>query len=701
LGEIFCRDRPVSELAFTGERMTSAVQGQIEIEHLHRYFLARDAARGLDVLDIACGEGYGSSLLAQVARSVVGVDVSDEAVAFARDSYRRENLRFLRGDGREIPLTDASIDIIVSFETLEHLYEQERLIAEFRRVLRPGGLLIISTPDRNVYSPDGSVPNPHHVRELDQEEFLDLLRPAFPSIRLFQQRPMIGSAILPTIVEPGDAPTLTFEHRAGDSFEANWGLPRALYFVAYCSDRPVRVPACSLYIETSQIEVREAESRRNMEILRVAGANRLEELRLVRAALGAEIKNLKQREAAFESTRAALEAEIENLSQRETAARERVEYLSAIENSTFWRVSHHLRGFLGSFPNLRRLGRGGLKLVWWTVSFQLPGKLAQRHVIRQRLAEQAAIRALGEHEAHGAAGFTIPVEAASIRAPQLSEAETITQRHALGGCAIAPALAIAIGVVTYNNAERELKGCLGSAQLALARAAGTGRLLILDNGPPSAPIDGVEQLESAGNIGFGAGHNRLMKEAFDKGADVYVAANPDGMFHPDCISKLACMHAAQDSRALIEACQFPVQHPKTYDHVTFETAWVSGACLWIPRAVYEAIGGFDETFFMYCEDVDLSWRARAQGFRVLINPAALFLHAVTNRGTSPRMWSMMLASGHILGNKWGNEAFAAWTSEQMALVGEAPRKAAAQPVPGAWRTIPDFGHNFSFSEVRW
>lgn len=671
MGEIFHRDSPASQLAFTGERMTTGMQGQIEIEHLHRYFLARDAARGLDVLDIACGEGYGSALLAQVARSVVGVDVSREAVSFAQDAYRRDNLRFLTGDGRDIPVADASVDLIVSFETLEHLYEQERLVAEFRRVLRPGGLLIISTPDRNVYSPDGSVPNPHHVRELDQAEFLKLLKLAFPSIRLFLQRPMIGSAILPLEAEAGDAPALTFEHRAGDSFEASEGLPRALYFVAYCSDQPVRVPVSSLYIETSQLEVRAAEAQRQMEALRVRGANLQAELRMVRAAL-----DVAQGGSGGEGGAG------EDLWHKARRLRD-------IENSTFWRISGPLRAFLGAFPQVRRLGRGVIKLAWWTVTFQLPRRLRERRAILRQVAGRNG--SLGQ----GA------LEAAQIAPIQIAPSGLEAQRRALGALAAAPALDIAIGVVTYDNDPRELRGCLGSARLGLSRAGGKGRLLLIDNGPPSPAIEGVERLESEGNIGFGAGHNRLMKAAFDAGADVYVAANPDGMFHPDCLANLARMHAAQEGRALIEACQFPVQHPKTFDLVTLETAWASGACLWIPRAVYEAVGGFDETFFMYCEDVDLSWRARALGFRVCINPTALYLHAVTNRTTSPRMRSMMMASGHILGKKWGNAAFAAWAAEQIALAGETPPGAVAEPVPAEWRKVADFGHHFSFSEVRW
>ena len=129
----------------------------MEIEHLHRYFLARDLCRGLDVLDVAAGEGYGTALLAQVAHSVVGVDISAEAVAHAAEAYRGPNFRFLEGDARCLPLADASVDAVVSFETIEHLWEHNQFLAEVRRVLRPGGWLIVSSPERDSFtSPSGA-----------------------------------------------------------------------------------------------------------------------------------------------------------------------------------------------------------------------------------------------------------------------------------------------------------------------------------------------------------------------------------------------------------------------------------------------------------------------------------------------------------------------------------------------------------------
>jgi SAM-dependent methyltransferase len=251
LGEIFERTLPAEPLEWTGERLTTATAGQVEVEHLHRYFLARDLCRGLDVLDIAAGEGYGTALLAQVARSVLGVEVSAEAVAHAAEAYRGPNFRFLQGDARRLPLDNASVDAVVSFETIEHFYEHDQFLAEVRRVLRPGGFFIVSSPERDVYSPSGSSANPYHVRELSRAEFSTLLCNSFAEVRILAQRPMLGSALVSEADRPGR--TLTFEKRGPRHFEASVGLPRPVYFLAVASDRPVADVPDSLYIETAEI----------------------------------------------------------------------------------------------------------------------------------------------------------------------------------------------------------------------------------------------------------------------------------------------------------------------------------------------------------------------------------------------------------------------------------------------------------------
>lgn len=254
MGEIFHRAAPASALAWTGERLTTETTGQVEIEHLHRYFFARSLCRGLDVLDVASGEGYGAALLAQVARSVVGVEVAEDTVEHARAAYDAPGLTFLHGDARRIPCPDHSFDAVVSFETLEHFYEHDEFMAEVRRVLRPDGLLIVSSPERDVYSPAGYPPNPYHVHELTHAEFGTLLRANFGHVSMYAQRPLLGSALVAEEVPAGAAPLLTFEKRDAGRFEASVGLPRPIYLVAVASDQPFVPRIGSLYIETSGVE---------------------------------------------------------------------------------------------------------------------------------------------------------------------------------------------------------------------------------------------------------------------------------------------------------------------------------------------------------------------------------------------------------------------------------------------------------------
>ena len=176
-------ERP--KLPWTGERYVPGVIGDIELEHLHRYYLARELALGKDVLDIACGEGYGSLLLAEVARSVVGVDASEEVIRYADERYQRSNVQFKHGACGHIPLPDASIDLIVSFETIEHHDEHHEMMREFVRVLRPDGLVLISSPDKAEYSDKPHFVNSFHVKELYFEEFQELLLNYFGHAQFF------------------------------------------------------------------------------------------------------------------------------------------------------------------------------------------------------------------------------------------------------------------------------------------------------------------------------------------------------------------------------------------------------------------------------------------------------------------------------------------------------------------------------------
>ncbi|MDZ7791300.1 MAG: class I SAM-dependent methyltransferase [Xanthomonadales bacterium] len=240
-------------LEFTGERFTPECVREMAYEHWHRYAWAAELVAGKDVLDAACGEGYGSHLLAARARSVTGLDVGEDAVAHARERYRRDNLSFDRGDATRLPYADKHFDVVVSFETLEHLEAQETLLAEFRRVLRPEGFLVISSPDRKTYSDETGYDNPFHVRELYRDELESLISNEFPAFRLYGQKLMFVSALWRLAGGEGGGQVLTDDQgtvRASAAPE----LP-PLYFIAVAAAETSLLPAVpglSLYGDREQ-----------------------------------------------------------------------------------------------------------------------------------------------------------------------------------------------------------------------------------------------------------------------------------------------------------------------------------------------------------------------------------------------------------------------------------------------------------------
>jgi SAM-dependent methyltransferase len=261
--------------------LVTGIEGPIENEHLHRYFLAREFCRSKEVLDVASGEGYGAALLAQTAKRVIGVEVDSASVEHASHAYQSGNLCFIRGDATKLPLDARSVDVVVSFETIEHFSEHETFLAEVRRVLRPDGFLIISTPDINVYSASGTAPNPFHVRELTETEFRAELRAAFCSVSLLRQRVITGSAILPDAPESRTSESWVYEQRDLNTFESHRHLPRAPYLLAVASNAAMPVISDSLYIRTVNLTEPTAEMQAELERLRNVEASGREQAEIL------------------------------------------------------------------------------------------------------------------------------------------------------------------------------------------------------------------------------------------------------------------------------------------------------------------------------------------------------------------------------------------------------------------------------------
>jgi O-antigen biosynthesis protein len=180
----------------TGERMIPEFdKGQyIYLEHMTRYLFACQFVKNKIVLDIACGSGYGSKELFEArAKKVVGVDISEESIEYCKKNYQDDAIEFLMGGVDKIPLKDDSVDVIVSFETIEHVDEkaQGEFLKEGRRVLKDNGILVISTPNSNFYQPG----NKFHKKELNEKEFEDILKKYFTNVEFYHQSDEAGRSI--------------------------------------------------------------------------------------------------------------------------------------------------------------------------------------------------------------------------------------------------------------------------------------------------------------------------------------------------------------------------------------------------------------------------------------------------------------------------------------------------------------------------
>src|SRR6202167_2188170 len=166
-------------LALTGERTIPDLDIENYWFRRHQVVYQRLAQRCADreVLEAGCGEGYGADLIAGVARRVIALDYDEATVAHVRARYPR--VEVIHGNLAELPLPDHSVDVVVNFQVIEHLWDQPQFVSECFRVLRPAGLLMVSTPNRITFSPGRDTPiNPFHTRELNADELMELLRDA-------------------------------------------------------------------------------------------------------------------------------------------------------------------------------------------------------------------------------------------------------------------------------------------------------------------------------------------------------------------------------------------------------------------------------------------------------------------------------------------------------------------------------------------
>lgn len=220
-------------IEFTGERFVPGVGDEYIIaEHMQRYRSIVDLLKGKTVLDAACGTGYGSALMASTASEVVGIDISPDAIAFARSRYGHiPNLRYQEASIEKLPFADHSLDVVVSFETIEHvpIPVQQAFLVEIKRCLKEDGILIMSSPDRRTYSDLRQFDNKYHIHEFYYDEYTAFLAQEFKYIRHYLQGEQImkGELIRPAQEAAGKIKLLN---------EPDWNSDKDLYIISLCSN---------------------------------------------------------------------------------------------------------------------------------------------------------------------------------------------------------------------------------------------------------------------------------------------------------------------------------------------------------------------------------------------------------------------------------------------------------------------------------
>jgi SAM-dependent methyltransferase len=235
--------------------MPSISEPEIAYEHWHRYLYAAELAAGKTVLDIASGEGYGSHLLAQKAKWVVGVDVDAEAVRHASGKYFGSNLEFRCGSTDAIPLEGSHlVDMVVSFETIEHIWaeQQVRFLSEVKRLLTPEGVLVLSTPNKLTYSDLPGYKNPFHRTELYYDDYVGLLRKFFRNLHLLGQKAYPTSYMWQLNGASQSFLEYQLAYSAGQFGQIHGDRKEVLYMVAICSDGDIEVRGGSILLDISE-----------------------------------------------------------------------------------------------------------------------------------------------------------------------------------------------------------------------------------------------------------------------------------------------------------------------------------------------------------------------------------------------------------------------------------------------------------------
>lgn len=606
-------------IEWTGERCVPWTPDvQVVYEHFHRYLWTAELTRGKRVLDVASGEGFGSAILADGAARVTGIDIDPTTVEHSSLNYAAPNLEYRVGSALALDgqFEAGSFDVVVVFELIEHVEDHARVLEGIRHVLAPGGLVVMSTPDRRMYSDATGQDNPFHEHELTEHELRALLGERFEQLHVFGQRAVAGSRIA-SLDGAADGASAFAIQLAGEEWRPA-GAPAPMYLIAVASDEALPpLPQQSSLSDYGLKIVHQQLQQTALVQQRLDAAGH--ELAVARDQAGqwqreAERRGETRRRELDESfdriaaQRAELDARDRELAAMAARHAADADELRRVHESIVWNAFQRVRGRLYGLLGGRESRRG--RALQWSL----------RTAGRARGSRQ-------EQQQPSAPSF------APIRFPSYDEP------------------LVSLVITAYTGAE-VTAACLRSIA---GRTEGPAYEVIVvddaaddDNAALWEAVEGANVIVNRPGIGYLRSTNLGVSVA--RGRYV-VLMNNDVEVEPGWLRALfARAESAPDVGAVAPKLLYPDGRLQEAGAIIFQdgTGWNFGrnqdpgwhefnyarevdygsaACLLVRREAFEAVGGYDERFLpMYYEDADLCFALRAAGLRVMYEPTARVVH---------------------------------------------------------------------------
>lgn len=670
---------------FTGERFVPGINDpELQIEHFQRYNSIVNIVKNKVVVDAACGEGYGSAILGKYAKNVIGVDIDEDAVKRAINNYACSNVEFIQGSIEALPFQDNSIDVFVSFETIEHVNEelQNKFICEVKRVLKEDGIFIISSPNKAIYSDLFDYHNEFHVHELYKDEFKNLLKKEFKNINLFNQYFEVASFIDNNSIYEAKSEFV----KDRDKYDSD-----GKYFIAVASDNSVdNIVIQSVYLNEK------VTYRKN--IIRILELQNEVEIRNTHIKsldehideLGKAIDHYKDEVITIGKKNSELQHEIIDLLKKR-------EEENANAGKQIAQLNDRLVGNEYQLSNLQELV--SLKDVHIR---NIEAELKNRETDILTLNHQINLK--NNHIANIEPGYNKWIKFRNnpvfrtIRFPKwfakkvyhrIKDGDGI-ERLAIPSVAM-PKVSIIIPVYNqFNYTHACIKSIIDTVKDV------PYEIIIGDDMSTDATkkikkyVSGVRVNINKTDHGFLMNCNRAAKLAR---GEYIIFLNNDTQVHEEWLSSLVELIESDDKIGMVgsklvypdgslqeaggiiwsDASGWNYGRNQNADMPEYnyvrECDYISGASIMISKSLWDEIGGFDERFKpAYCEDSDLAFEVRKRGYKVMYQPKSVVTHfeGVSN-GTEldSGLKKYQVENGKKFKEKWATELQSQYESGQV------------------------------------